>query len=403
MTAPRGPGPAVPFILAACTAVSVLSTDVITPSIPDLPGTFGTTIAAAQMTVSVNLAAYAVAQLVHGPVADAIGRRRLLIVAFLAFAGFSVFCALARSMDWLLYGRFLQGAVSSVPSVVIILIIRELYDPKRALSVMALYGAVLGLAPALGPLIGGYLHVWYGWQAPFWFIAAVALVVVALLWRLVPESLAEPRPLKLGRAMAAYGRLLATPAYLAPTVGVSLLFSAFYAYVTTAPVVFIDLIGLRTERYGLTNLAIVSAFIVGNLAASRLSRRFDAPALLRGAALVMSGAMLFLLLSTAAGVVAVVPILAAMMVYGACLALVLAAGPLVVLGRAGDAPQGPAAALLGSLQLGFSSAAGMLSARFYDGTPVPMAAVMTGVVLLGLLLVRGGAAAAPGCRARPEV
>ena len=265
MTGPRGPGPAVPLILAACTAVSVLSTDVITPSIPDLPEAFGTTITAAQMTVSVNLAAYALAQLVHGPVADAIGRRRLLIFAFLTFAVISGFCAMAQSMEWLLAGRFLQGIFSSVPSVVIILIIRELYDPKKALSVMALYGATLGLAPALGPLVGGYLHVWFGWQAGFWFIAALALIVVTLVWRLVPESLSKPQPLHLGQSMAAYGRLLAMPAFLASTVGVSLLFSAFYAYITTAPVIFIDIIGLRTERYGLTNLAIVSAFIAGNL------------------------------------------------------------------------------------------------------------------------------------------
>ncbi|PWG74612.1 Bcr/CflA family drug resistance efflux transporter, partial [Enterococcus hirae] len=86
-----------------------------------MPRAFGTSITAAQMTVSINLAAYALAQLVHGPVADAIGRRRLLLGAFRAFAATSVGCALAPDMGWLLSGRFLQGLFSSVPSVVIVL------------------------------------------------------------------------------------------------------------------------------------------------------------------------------------------------------------------------------------------------------------------------------------------
>ncbi|MEM7616239.1 MAG: MFS transporter, partial [Pseudomonadota bacterium] len=129
----------------------MLSTDLITPSIPDLPEALGTSIGTAQMTVSVNLAAYAIAQLVHGPVADAIGRKRLLISAFLLFAIFSVYCALAITMQGLLWGRFAQGLFSSVPSVVIVLLIRELYDSNRALAVMGLYGATLGVAPAVGP------------------------------------------------------------------------------------------------------------------------------------------------------------------------------------------------------------------------------------------------------------
>jgi len=187
---------AVPFVFATCTAVSVLSTDLITPSIPDLPGAFDTSINTAQLVVSVNLAAYALAQLVHGPVADSIGRKRLLIIAFLAFAVVSLGCATVTSINGLLAGRFIQGLLSSVPSVVIVLMIRELYAPRQALRVMTLYGAALGLAPAIGPLLGGYLHVWYGWWAGFLFIAGLALFAAGLLWLLVPESLEVRSPFR---------------------------------------------------------------------------------------------------------------------------------------------------------------------------------------------------------------
>ncbi len=392
------PGRAVPFVLAACTAVSVLSTDLITPSIPDLPGALGTTITAAQMTVSVNLAAYALAQLVHGPVADAVGRRRLLIGAFLAFTVVSALCAMAVDIGALLAGRFLQGLVSSVPSVVVVLMIRELYASGRAVSVMALYGLALGVAPALGPLIGGYLHVWFGWQAGFWLIAALALAVTGLLWWLVPESLPARTPLNLRATLAAYGRLATRPAYVRPALAVSLMFGALFAYITTAPVVFIELLGLAPQRFGLTSLAIVAAFMASNALTARLARGRAAEDVLRVGGLAMAAAMVPLLAPLLLGHLGFVALLGAMSLYAAALALVLAAGPLVVMGAvAGDEPVGPASALLGSLQLALSAAAGYLSALLYDGTALPMALVIAGFVLSGAALL----AARPGARGDP--
>ena len=377
-----------PYILAGCTAVSVLSTDLVTPSIPDYPQIFQTDITAAQMVVSVNLIAYALAQLVHGPVADRHGRRRLLLVALGLFALTSVACAFAPSIEALLAGRFLQGLFSSVPSVVIVLMIRELYSPREALGVMTLYGAVMGIAPALGPLIGGYMHVWFGWSAGFLLIAGLALLTALAVWRSVPESLDGPKPLAAGRALADYAALLRNADYMRCTLAVSLSFGAFFAYVTTAPVVFIDLIGLPTQHFGLTNVVIVSAFILGNMAGSRLRDRFGAVAMFLGAMVVAAAAMVLLLISMRSAGPSVFLILAPMALYALALAFVLAAGPLVALNRVGaDQPQGPAAALLGSLQLTASAVAGFVSAHLFDGTAVPMAAVMTAFVVLGAALL----------------
>lgn len=390
---------AVPFVLAGCTAVSVLSTDLITPSIPDLPQVFGTSINTAQMVVSVNLAAYALAQLVHGPVADAIGRKRLLVLAFLGFAGVSLVCATAPSIEALLVGRFAQGLLSSVPSVVIVLMIRELYAPRQALRVMSLYGAALGLAPAIGPLVGGYLHVWYGWWAGFLFIAALALVAAGALWVLVPESLQVRAPLNARGVMHAYRALLGNRRYLALTLGTSLCFGALYAYVTAAPSVYIDLLGLKTQQYGLTHVVIVIAFILGNLGAAVLSQRFGSGRVLQGGAVVMILAAILLLGPVWAGGPSVVKLLLPMVIYAAGLAVVLAAGPLVTLNAARHQPQGPAAALLGSMQLAMGALAGYLSARFYDDTALPMAMVVAGVLVLGAGLILSVPAAPGSARA----
>jgi DHA1 family bicyclomycin/chloramphenicol resistance-like MFS transporter len=383
----RQPGPFVPFVLAACTAVSVLSTDLVAPSIPDLPAIFGSDIVTAQMTVSINLAAYALAQLVHGPLADNLGRRRLLTTAFAFFAVFSVFCALASSMDMLLAGRFLQGLCSSVPSVVIILIIRELYDGQDTVRVMGLYGATLGIAPAVGPLLGGYLHVWFGWSAGFWTIAALTLIVLGLFAAMIPETLRNPQPLRFGAAAAGYRALLRRPDYLRTAIALSLVFGALYAFVATGPVIFIDLLGMPTQRYGLTYIFVIAAFVLGNVVTSRLSGRLTALQLVRAGALGALLAGLALAGPSLAGINSILLILAAMSFYALGLGAVLAAGPIVLLDTVRDLPQGSASALLGSLQLGAAALAGYLSASFYDDSALSMSLTIAGFALAGALAI----------------
>ncbi len=377
----------VPYVLASCTAVSILSTDLFTPSIPDLVTALGTDVATAQYTVSINLAAYAIAQLFHGPVADAFGRRRLLLIAFGFFVCFSIFSALSVSIEMLLLGRFLQGLASSVPSVVIVLIIREIYPPKDAVGVMGLYGAALGIAPAIGPLLGGYLHVWFGWQASFWIIAGLAAFVAVLFHAQVPETLRDRHRLHLGTALRTYGQLLVTREYLASLAPLAMVFGGFYAFVTTGPVVFIKLLGLPTERYGMTYIFIIVSFIIGNVVANRMNRRTSPLQISRIAMLVALIGALSMLIPVLAGLSSLWAILGSMCVYAMGLGIIMASGPIVLLDAVEDLPQGPASALLGSCQLGAAALAGFLSGTFYNDSPLSLAATLSGFALLGAVVM----------------
>ncbi|MEO1549710.1 MAG: multidrug effflux MFS transporter [Pseudomonadota bacterium] len=382
--------PFVPFILAACTGVSILSTDLFTPSIPDLPRVFGTNEITAQYTVSINLLAYSLAQLVHGPMADTVGRRRLLLIAFGAFVLSSVFCALASSIELLLWGRFLQGLFSSVPSVVIILMIRELYPAERAVGVMALYGAALGIAPALGPLLGGYLFVWFGWSGAFWVIALLAAIVLALFYRHVPESLQTRAPLRPLPAIGAYLGLLTSGNYLKFALPLSLTFGALFAYVTTAPVVFIDLLDVPEERYGISYIFIIAGYVLGNVLASRLSKKIFARRIVTMGVLLQATGAVALAAPVLYGVVEVNYLVGAMTVFAAGLGMIMASGPLVVLDLVRDRPQGPAAALLGTLQLAAASGASFLSSTFYNETALSLVltiALFVGLAALPLLML----------------
>lgn len=377
--------PLVPYILAGCTAVSTLSTDLFAPSVPHLPEALGTSEAGAQLAISVNLAAYAAAQLMHGPLADRFGRRSLLIGAFCLFAIASVACALATGINGLLGGRIAQGIFSSVPSVVVVLMIRELYGGARAVAVMALYGMAVGIAPAIGPLIGGYLHVWFGWTAGFWLIAALALAAVAGLVLLVPETQYERRAIRPGHVIATYARLMTRKGYLACLIPLSLTFGALFAFVTTGPLVFIDLLGVPTQRYGLCYAVIVVAYISGSLAANRIARQGEPLQMLRWAALIGLAAAATLLCTAALDIITPATILTGMAIYGVGLGLLMAVGPILMLDAVADMPQGPASALLGACQLGAGALAGLISGTLYDGTAISMIGTIAGFLVIAAL------------------
>ena len=374
-----------PWVLATCTAVSILSTDLFAPSLPHLPEALGTDARTAQLAISVNLAAYALAQLVHGPLADRYGRRPLLSLALICFALISAVTALAPTIEMLVGGRFLQGLFSSVPSVVVVLIIRELYGGARAVSVMALYGIAVGVAPAVGPLIGGYLEVWFGWRAGFVMLAVLAAIIFVLVRRHVPEPVHVQRPLHLGAAAATYGRLLARRRYMAQLLPLSLVFGALFAFVATGPLVFIDLLNVPTERYGLCYAVIVVAFVAASIGTNRLSRQISGSVLMQTGGVVAALGGIALAVPILAGSLTIVGVLAAMAVFGAGLGLIMATGPVLLLDAVEDQPQGPASALLGSAQLGAAALAAFLSGTFYDGTALSMALTIGGFSLAGLI------------------
>ncbi|MHA3915090.1 multidrug effflux MFS transporter [Halovulum sp. GXIMD14793] len=376
-----------PFVLAGCTAVSVLSTDLLTPSIPSLPDALDTDIRMAQLVVGINLAAYSIAQLIHGPLADRIGRRGLLLWAFPLFVIVSAACTFSTSINALLAGRFLQGLFSSVPSVVVVLIIRELYGSRQAMQVMALYGAVMGVAPAIGPLIGGQLQAWFGWTASFWTIAGLALLALLAFWRWVPETLPPDRERPAGNPFAQYRQLLGQPVFLRTALALSLTFGAFFAYVSTAPVVFIDRLGVSEQVYGVTYLPVICAFIIGNVLCSKLSNHWDGVAIVYMSMRLMVIGIGLLLLPLVFGYETVLSLLLPMLVYAAGFAMMMAAGQIVVLDQARDMPQGAASAVLGALQLGAAAAAGAVSSLSYHGGGLTMALTMAGFVGTGALLL----------------
>ncbi len=377
----------VPAVLVACTSISILSTDLYTPSLPHLPRLLASDAETVQLTVSLNLAAYAFAQLLHGPLADRVGRRRLLLVGMFGFLVASLICAAAQTIGGLLAGRIGQGVFASVSSVVVILIIRELFDKKRAVRIMGYYGMAIGMAPAIGPLLGGYVYVLVGWRMNFVLLAVLAAGVFLLVRRLLPETgTRDHGAIQPGQIARGYLALLGRRAYLRYLIPLTMLFGAFFAFVTAGPFLLIDGLGVATQDYGLYYGLLVLAFMTGSLTVTRLAGRVSADRMVQGAVFFfafMGGVVLVAPLLASHETLPVILIGMSLLSFG--IGLILASGTSCLLDGAGDGPSGSASALAGSFQMMAASLAGLLVGSFHDGSAWPLALTIAGFTSIGAL------------------
>ena len=344
---------AIPALLIAAGSASILSTDLYAPSLPHLPAYFATDAATVKLTMSLNLAAFALAQLLHGPLADRYGRRPVFLAGMLAFVATALGAAAAQSVGQLILARVLMGAAASVEAVIVLAVIRDLYDEAGAVRLLALYGMVIAVAPAVGPVIGGFVFVWLGWRANFLLLAGVVALICALAARLLPETAPglDRGALAPARMARGYLGLLANRVFVAYALMMAVALAGIFAFVTAAPFILITRHGVLTEHYGFFQAAIVAAYFIGTLLAGRSAGRLDTRQLCTiGIALMLAGAMA--LVAAVAWRESPLTITAATALFTAGLGPLFAAAPVLAMSAASTSGGGQVAALIGAFEMG---------------------------------------------------
>ena len=260
--------------LLAQIAFGLLAMTICLPSMQEWGAIFGAEQAGVQLTLSGYLVAYGALQLLFGPLSDRHGRKRILIVG-LAVAGVgSLLAALAPDLPTLIAARTLQGAGSAAGMVVGRAMVQDLFRGPERTRVMAWVGMTLGFCPPLATIVGGQLHVAFGWQSNFLLIAALAAVLLVLAWRGLP---AHGRTVELDThwlhdMRIAYARLAREPAFLLHVGILALTTAAFYAFLGGAPIV-LGRYGVGPADLGWYIMCVPFAYVAGNFLTSRLIRR----------------------------------------------------------------------------------------------------------------------------------
>jgi len=271
--------------------------------------------------------------------------------------------------------------------------VRDLFEPREGARVMSLLMLVMGVAPILAPLLGGYVLVWFGWPAIFWFLAVFGLATMIVARLGLPETnRAQPEArLTIGSALRSYGQLLLQRRFMGYTLASSLGMGGMFAYIAGSPFIFIDLFRVPAEQYGWI-FGINAVGIIGMSQVNRaLLRRFTLDEVLIVAVCVMAVAGLALLAAAMFSLGGLFGLWLPLFLYIASLGAVLPnAAASAMAGEAHRA--GTAAALMGMLQFVFGAITSGLVGALHDGTTLPMAAIVAvsglGGLAARLVLVR---------------
>ena len=281
-------------LLAAMTAIAPFSIDTYLPAFPDMAVSLGATQVEMQQTLAFYMAAFAFMMLWHGALSDALGRRRVLLVAFAIYVAASLFCVFATSIEQLWFGRVLQGMSGGAGLVLSRTIIRDLLDGPEAQRLIAHTTMIFALAPAVAPVIGGWIHHAFGWHGIFVFLTLYGSLLFAAVWWLLPETLPPEQRQNLhpGELARAYFQVLTHPPFLALALTIALSFTGFFIYVLSAPKFLIEHLGVSAQSFlwlfGPSTLGLVG----GNWLSARLAGQVSSRRVVGLGFAIMAGAAL---------------------------------------------------------------------------------------------------------------
>lgn len=262
-----------PHIITLVTAAALgpLAMNVFLPSLPGITDYFGTTEATSQLSVSLYLTAVAVLQLVFGPLSDKFGRRPVILIAFCIMIVGTLICIFATTIEWFLAGRIIQASASA-GLVLSRAIARDITQGTDAAVLIAYITMGMSLAPMIGPLIGGYLDEFYGWQASFYLTLGFGIFALSLAYFDLGETNKEKQN-SVKEQIEAYPELLRSRRFWGYAITAMFSSGAFFAFLGGGSLLADRVYGLSPSQYGFYFMFISLGYLLGNMISGRVTKR----------------------------------------------------------------------------------------------------------------------------------
>ncbi|MCC7279770.1 MAG: Bcr/CflA family multidrug efflux MFS transporter [Chromatiaceae bacterium] len=375
--------PSLLVTLGLLSGLTPFAIDMYLPSLPAIAQDLDSTIEMAQLTVTLYLAIFALAQLFMGPLSDMLGRRATIGGGLILFGLGALGCALAGQMETLLGARMVQAAGGAAIAVTVPALVRDLFERDHYARVIGLVMMIMSLAPLLAPSIGGVIVTHASWHWVFITLLGIALVASALFFWLIPETLPPERrhPPDLGRVLGNYYGLLRHRLGMGYLLTGAFSFGGMMTFIVGSPYVYMVLYQVPTAWFGVLFGANVAVAMLATLINTRLVMRLGAERLLRLGLRVQVVAALILLSLAFVGLPPLWAILLGVVLYLGMTGLVLGnamASYMVYFVRLA----GTASAFSGAARFSFGAAVGTLVSLAHDGTPRPL---LLGMALSGLM------------------
>jgi DHA1 family bicyclomycin/chloramphenicol resistance-like MFS transporter len=276
---PHLTGGALATLLAGLAMLGPFSVSTYLPAFPQIRLSLHASDLAVQQTLSAFLISSGIMMLWYGALADAFGRRKVILINLLVFLLASIGCALANSIETLWMFRVLQGISSGAGTVLGSAIIRDLYQGATAARLVALVGMVFALGPGVAPIIGGWIVKLSDWRSIFIFVSGYALILLLVCYRFLPESLPAAQrtqfhPLTL---LNGYFQIFRNVPFLLKAGALSFNFCGMFLYVAASPVFIRQHLQLGPEQFGWQFIPMVSGIFLGSLLSNRIAGKLSVP------------------------------------------------------------------------------------------------------------------------------
>jgi DHA1 family bicyclomycin/chloramphenicol resistance-like MFS transporter len=353
-----------------------LSTDLYLASLPSLATVFGVPASTVQLTLSMFVAGFGGAQLVIGPLSDRYGRRPVLLAGLGLYVAASLLCAAAPGIDLLIVARFLQALGCCSAIIIARAIVRDAYAPADSARVIARASSWLSLAPLLGPILGSYLQVTFGWRAAFVTHSILGACLLTAVFLRLPETNVHrnPRATELAGLLHNFRLVLGAREFWANALPGALSYGSIFAFISGSSLVLIRVLHVPTAWFGYCFAFGVSGYLGGTIVCRHLLPKFGQATTQRiGSTASLTAGALFLL-AVSFGAVHWT------LVVGAMFLTMTAHGinfPIAQSGSVTPFPQqaGTAAGLMGALTMGVAFLVGTAVGATFDGTLYPLALV----------------------------
>lgn len=281
--------------LAGLVMLGPFSVDTILPSFPAIGREFALTPLELQQTLSAYLVVFAMMTLFHGALSDSFGRRPVILGCLAIYVLGSIGCAFAQSFGQLLLFRGAQGFSAGVGWVVGRAIVRESFAGHEAQRLLSLITMIFGLAPAVAPVIGGWLQGAFGWRAVFVFLTLYGALQLAVCWLALPET--HPRearqPFAAAPLLRTYLKLATSPLLVLLCVAIAFNFAGFFLYVASAPAIIYGLLGLTELHFPVLFVPGIAGVMLGAFLSNRMAGRVSRQRTVQLGYLVMFAAAAF--------------------------------------------------------------------------------------------------------------
>jgi len=270
-----GPKWALAVLLAVLGMLGPFSIDTYLPAFAGIATALGATPVEMQQTLSAYLFGFAFMNLFHGALADSFGRRPVVLWGIALFTIASAGCALSQSIGQLVFFRAVQGLSTGAGIVVSRAVIRDMFPPAQAQQVMSQVTIYFGVAPAVAPIVGGWLFVHTGWHSIFWFLALVGAILWITNFRLLPETLhpSHRQPFNVRHLMRGYWALGSSPKFLLLALASGVPFNGMFLYVLSAPAFLGEHLKLEPTQFFWFFVLTISGIMGGAWLSGRLAGR----------------------------------------------------------------------------------------------------------------------------------